>query len=123
MCVPEYAINATFHAKLKYRFHPDMAMIGSLMRPPLIPEANPALPVRNVPDFITFAKQNPGKVTTASFGTGSISHVAGELFKRSTGIEILHVPYRGSAPLVTDLIGGQVQSAFDNLPASIEHIR
>jgi tripartite-type tricarboxylate transporter receptor subunit TctC len=123
MCVPEYAINASFFEKLNYNFLRDMVVIGSVMRSPLILETNPGLPARNVPEFVKFAKQNPAKVTTASFGTGSISHVAGELFKRSTGLEIIHVPYRGSAPLVTDLIGGQVQSAFDNLPASIEHIR
>jgi tripartite-type tricarboxylate transporter receptor subunit TctC len=87
------------------------------------PEVNPALAVNTVPELIAYAKANPGKISLASYGTGTISHLAGELFKVVTGIDTVHVPYRGSAPLLPDLLGGQVQAAFDNLPASIEHIR
>jgi tripartite-type tricarboxylate transporter receptor subunit TctC len=79
--------------------------------------------VNTVPEFIAHAKANPGKITLASYGTGSISHVAAELFKAATGIDTLHVPYRGSGPMLIDLVGGQVQAAFDNLPASVEHIK
>jgi len=86
-------------------------------------EVNPAVPVKSVPELIAYAKANPGKLAIGSFGTGSISHIAGEMFKMATGIDMVHVPYRGSAPLVVDLLGGQVQVAFDNMPPSIEHIR
>src|SRR5262249_34016663 len=92
-------------------------------RPVLVLEVHPSLAANSVPELIALAKSNPGKLTLASFGTGSTSHVAGKLFKLTAGISMQHVPYRGSAPLVTDLLSGQVQSAFDNLPASIEHIR
>jgi tripartite-type tricarboxylate transporter receptor subunit TctC len=81
------------------------------------------VPVNSVPELIAYAKANPGKITLASFGTATVSHIAGELFKMTAGIDMVHVPYRGSAPMVIDLLGGQVQAAFDNLPASIEHIR
>ena len=86
-------------------------------------EVNPSVPAKTVPEFIAYAKANPGKITMASSGTGSSSHVAGELFKMMTGVDLLHVPYRGSAAELTDLLGGQVQMAFDTLPASIEYIR
>ena len=86
-------------------------------------EVHPSLPVKSVPELIAHAKANPGKIALASFGTGTTSHVAGELFKMTAGVDLFHVPYRGSAPLVTDLLSGLVQAAFDNLPASIEHIR
>ena len=86
-------------------------------------EVHPAVPVNTVPELIAYAKANPGRISLGSFGVGSTSHVAGELFKMTAGVSMQHVPYRGSAPLVTDLLGGQVQAAFDNLPASIEHIR
>jgi tripartite-type tricarboxylate transporter receptor subunit TctC len=101
----------------------DLAMVAGLNRSPLVLVVHPAVPVNSVREFIAYAKANPGKISMASFGAGSISHVAGELFKLGTGIEMLHVPYRGSAPMLTDLLGGQVQAAVDNLPASIEHIR
>src|SRR5262249_16864148 len=101
----------------------DITMVAGIVRSPLVLEVHPAVPVNTVPELIAYAKANPGKISLASFGTGSISQVAGELFKITAGINMVHVPYRGSAPLVTDLLGGQVQAAFDNLPASIEHIR
>jgi tripartite-type tricarboxylate transporter receptor subunit TctC len=84
---------------------------------------HPSMPVQTIPEFIAFAKASPGKVTMASFGAGSTAHIAGELFKMMTGTDLLHVPYRGSGPVLTDLMGGQVQMSFDNLPASLEHIR
>jgi tripartite-type tricarboxylate transporter receptor subunit TctC len=98
-------------------------MVAGIVRSPLVLEVDPSLPVRNVSEFIAYVKANPGKLSMASFGTATISHVTGELFKITAGIEMVHVPYRGSAPMVVDLLGGQVKVAFDNLPASIEHIR
>jgi tripartite-type tricarboxylate transporter receptor subunit TctC len=117
------AINATFYDKLNFNLNRDFAMIAGLNSSPLVLEVHPAVPVNSVPEFVTYAKANSARISMASFGTGSISHVAGELFKTATGVDMLHVPYRGSAPMLTDLLGGQVQAAFDNLPASIEHIR
>src|SRR5262249_60537436 len=90
---------------------------------PLVLEVNPSVPVSSVPEVITYVKAHPGKISLASFGTGTISHVAGLLFKTEAGIEMTHVPYRGSAPLVVDLLAGQVQSAFDNLQSSIGYIK
>jgi tripartite-type tricarboxylate transporter receptor subunit TctC len=120
---PSNAINATIYDKLNYNFIRDIAMVAGITRTPLVLEVNPALPVNTVPQLIAYAKANPDRISLASYGTGTISHVAGELFKMSTGVAMVHVPYRGSAPLLPDLLGGQVQAAFDNLPASIEHIR
>jgi tripartite-type tricarboxylate transporter receptor subunit TctC len=122
MCVPEHALNPSLF-KLNYDFRRDMTMIGSLVRSPLVLEVHPTVPATNVPEFVNYLRANRGKVTMASFGAGSLSHVAGELFKMAAGVEAVHVPYRGSAPMLGDLIGGQVDSAFDNLPASIEHIK
>jgi tripartite-type tricarboxylate transporter receptor subunit TctC len=116
-------VNATFFDKLSFSIARDIAMVNGVVRSPLVLEVNPSVPANTVPELIAHAKANPGKVTLASFGTGSTSHVAGELFKLTAGINMVHVPYRGSAPLVTDLLGGQVQAAWDNLPASIEHIK
>ena len=109
--------------RLNFNFVRDLAMVGGVVRSPLVLEVNPAVPVNTVPALVAYAKANPGKISLASFGVGSTSHVAGELFKMMAGVNMTHVPYRGSTPLVTDLLGGQVQAAFDNLPASIEHIR
>jgi tripartite-type tricarboxylate transporter receptor subunit TctC len=116
-------VNATLYDKLNFSLNRDIATIAGILRSPLVLEVHPAVPVNTVPEFIAYAKANSGKIGMASFGTGTTSHVAGELFKMTAGIHMLHVPYRGSAPMVTDLLGGQVQVAFDNLPASIEHIR
>jgi tripartite-type tricarboxylate transporter receptor subunit TctC len=93
------------------------------MRVPGIMEVNPSFPAKTVPEFIAFANANPGKINMASAGTGTLQHVCGELFKMMTGAQMLHVPYRGSAPALTDLIGAQVQVTFDPLPSSIEYIR
>ncbi len=116
-------LNATLYDKLSFDVRGDLAMVAGLNSSPLVLEIHPALRVNTVPEFVAYAKANPGKITLASYGTGSISHVAAELFKAATGIDTVHVPYRGSGPMLTDLVGGQVQAAFDNLPASVEHIR
>jgi tripartite-type tricarboxylate transporter receptor subunit TctC len=116
-------VNATLFDKLSFNLNRDFAMVSGLIRSPFVLEVHPSVPVKTVPEFITHAKANPGKVTMASFGTGSSSHVAGELFKMMAKVDLLHIPYRGSGPMLADLLGGQVQAAFDNLPASIEHIR
>jgi tripartite-type tricarboxylate transporter receptor subunit TctC len=116
-------INPALYGNLNFNFIRDMAMVGGILRTPMVLEVIPAVPVGSVPELITYAKANPGKITLASFGTGTVSHVAGELFKMTAGIDMVDVPYRGSAPMITDLLGGQVQAAFDNLPTSLEHIR
>ena len=116
-------LNAALFEKLSFDVRSDLAPVAGLNSSPLVLEVHPEVPVNNVPELIAHAKANPGKMTIASYGAGSISHVAAELFKAATGIDTLHVPYRGSAPMLTDLIGGQVQCAFDNLPASVEHIK
>jgi tripartite-type tricarboxylate transporter receptor subunit TctC len=123
LVVATNAINATLYDKLNFNLIRDIAMVAGVTRSPLVLEVHPAFPVNTVPEFIAYAKANPGKISMASFGTGTTSHVAGELFKMMTGVNMLHVPYRGSTPMLTDLLGGQVQATFDNLPASIEHIR
>jgi tripartite-type tricarboxylate transporter receptor subunit TctC len=116
-------LNAALFDKLSFDVRNDLAPVAGLNSSPLVLEVHPALPVNNVPELIAYAKANPGKMTIASYGAGSISHVAAELFKTATGIQTLHVPYRGSTPMLTDLLGGQVQCAFDNLPASVEHVK
>jgi len=116
-------INATFYDKLSYNFIRDIAMVSGLVRTPLVLVAHPSLPATDVPALIADAKANPDAISVASFGTGTISHLTGQLFCATTGTRMVHVPYRGSAPMVTDLVAGQVKVAFDNLPASIEHIR
>jgi tripartite-type tricarboxylate transporter receptor subunit TctC len=120
---PSNAINATIYDKLSYNFIRDIVMFAGITRTPLVLEVNPALQVNSFTELIAHSKANPGKISLASYGTGSISHLAGELLKMTTGVKMVHVPYRGSAPLLPDLLGGQVQAAFDNLPTSIEHIR
>jgi tripartite-type tricarboxylate transporter receptor subunit TctC len=117
------AINVSLYEKLNFNFLRDIAMVAGVLRSPLVLEVHPSVAVKTGPELIAYAKANPGKLTMASFGTGTTSHVAGELFKMMSGVNMLHVPYRGSAPMVTDLIGGQVQVALDNLPASFEHIK
>jgi tripartite-type tricarboxylate transporter receptor subunit TctC len=117
------AINATFYSKLTYNFLKDIAMVAGLINSPLVLEVHPSLPIKSVPEMIAYAKANEGKLSLASFGTGTISQLAGELFKMAAGIDMVHVPYRGSTPMLVDLLGGQVQFAFDNLPASVEHIK
>jgi tripartite-type tricarboxylate transporter receptor subunit TctC len=117
------AINAALYDKLNFNFIRDIAPVASLIRSPNVMEVNPAVPVKTVPEFIAYAKANPGKLNMASPGNGSVAHIAGEMFKRMAGIEMTHVPYRGAAPAVTDLIAGQVQVAFDPMSSSIVHIK
>jgi tripartite-type tricarboxylate transporter receptor subunit TctC len=116
-------INATLYEKLNYDFIRDIEPISSTARSPLVMVVNPSLPVKTVPEFVAYAKANPGKLNMASAGNGNSTHMAGELFKQMTGISLLHVPYRGSPPAVTDLLGGQVQVMFDLLASSVESVR
>ena len=116
-------MNPALYPTLGFNFIRDIAMVAGVHRSPLVLVVNPAVPVTSVPELIAYAKANPGKITLASFGSGTISHVAGELFKMTADIDMLHVPYRGAAPMGTDLLAGQVEAAVDNLPASISHIR
>ena len=116
-------INATLYEKLNFDFIRDIAPIASIARVPQVMDVNPSFPAKTVPEFIAYAKANPGKISFASAGSGSVAHVTGEMFKMMTGTNMLHVPYRGAAPALTDLLGGQVQVMFDNMPSSIEHIR
>jgi len=117
------AINASLYERLNYNFIRDIAPVAALIRVPAVLEINPMVPVDSVPAFVAYAKANPGRLNMASAGNGTIQHVAGEMFKMMTGVSLQHVPYRGQAPALTDLIGGQVQVMFDSMPASIEHIR
>jgi tripartite-type tricarboxylate transporter receptor subunit TctC len=117
------AISATFYDNLSFNFVRDIAPIIGIMRVPNVMEVNPSVPAKTVAEFIAHAKANPGKIAMASGGNGSTQHVSGELFKMLTGVDILHVPYRGSAPALTDLLGGQVQVIFDPMPSSIENIK
>jgi tripartite-type tricarboxylate transporter receptor subunit TctC len=117
------AINATLYDKLNFNFIRDIAPVAGIIRVPNVMEVNPAVPAKTVPEFIAYAKANPGKVSFASGGVGSSTHVSGELFKLMTGVNMVHIPYRGTAPAVTDLIAGQVQVMFDNLPGSIQYVR
>jgi tripartite-type tricarboxylate transporter receptor subunit TctC len=116
------AINATLYDKLNFNFLRDIATIG-VIRGPLLLIVHPSVPANSVPEFIAYAKANPGKISMASAGTGNATHMAGELFKVMTHVDMTHIPYRGAGPAVTDLLGGQVQVYFGSLPATIEHIR
>jgi tripartite-type tricarboxylate transporter receptor subunit TctC len=116
-------INTTLYEKLPYSFLRDIDPIASFSRVALVMEVSPSFPARTVPEFIAYAKANPGKINMASGGVGNSTHVAGELFKMMAGVDLLHVPYRGSPPALTDLIGGRVQAMFDVLSSSVEHIR
>jgi tripartite-type tricarboxylate transporter receptor subunit TctC len=120
---PANAINATLYEKLPFNFIRDIAPVAGIIRVPNVMEVNPAVPAKTVAEFIAYAKANPGKVNMASSGNGTSIHVSGELFKMMTGVDMLHVPYRGSAPALTDLMGGQVQVLFDNMPSSVEYIK
>jgi tripartite-type tricarboxylate transporter receptor subunit TctC len=117
------AINATLFQNLNFNFIRDIAPIASVIRFPNVMDVHPSVPARSVPEFIAYAKANPGKINMASAGNGGAPHVAGELFKMMTGVDMLHVPYRGASQAMTDLIAGQVQVMFGTLPESIAHIR
>jgi tripartite-type tricarboxylate transporter receptor subunit TctC len=117
------AINATLYRNLSFDFIHDFAPVAGVFRVPNVMEVNPSVPVKTVPEFIDYAKANPGKLNFASGGIGATQHLAAELFKSMTGIDMRHVPYRGSAPALIDLLSGQVQVMFDLMPASIGYIR
>jgi tripartite-type tricarboxylate transporter receptor subunit TctC len=116
-------INASLYDNLNFNFSRDIAPVAGIFRLPLIMEVNPSFPAKTVAELIAYAKANPGKINMASPGVGSPQHVAGELFKFMTGTDIVHVPYRGTGPALTDLLGGQVQLMFDPMASSIEHVR
>jgi tripartite-type tricarboxylate transporter receptor subunit TctC len=116
-------INATLYEKLNFNFIRDIAPVAGVMRFPLVIDVNPSVPVKTVPEFIAYAKANPGKLNMGSGGVGTPQHVAGELFKMMTGVNLVHVSYRGGASAVSDLLGGQLHVVFDVLPESVEYIR
>jgi tripartite-type tricarboxylate transporter receptor subunit TctC len=120
---PANAINATLYKNLPFNFIDDMAPVAGFIRVPNIMEVNPNVPAKTVQEFIDYAKANPGKVNMASSGIGTSVHLSGALFMLMTGVNMVHVPYRGAGPALTDMLGGQVQVMFDNLPSSIGHIR
>jgi len=120
---PANAINATLYQKLSFNFIRDMLPVAGLMRVPNVMEVTPSLPVKTVAEFIAYAKANPGKINWATSGNGTSVHLSGELFKLMTGVQLQHVPYRGSAPALTDMISGQVHVMFDNMPSSLPHIQ
>ena len=117
------AINTTLYEKLSFDFISDIAPVASIGRETFALEVNPSFPAKTVPEFIAYAKANPGKISMASPGSGTAPHMAGELFKMMAGVDLVHVPYRGSAPALTDLMGGQVQVTFGPLPSSIQYVR
>ena len=120
---PVNAINATLYGGLTFAFTRDIAPVAGLVAVPFVLVVNPAFPAKNVAELIDYAKANPGKISFGSAGVGSVPHMAGELFKLMAGVDMLHVPYRGSAPALTDLIAGHVQVMFDAMPASLPHVR
>lgn len=120
---PSVTVNATLYKELNFNFIRDIVPISMISQLPLVMEVNLSVQARTVPEFIAYAKSNPGRVNMASGGSGSPSHVVGELFKMMTGVNMLHVPYRGGAPALTDLMGGQVQVMFSPLPESIATIK
>ena len=122
-CVTANAINVTLYKKLNFNFIRDIAPVAGLLRLPLVMLVNQSLPAKTIPEFIAYAKANPGRMNMASPGNGSGPHVAGELFKMMTGVNIVHVPYRGAAPAFTDLLAGQVQVMFAAVPAAIGYMR
>jgi tripartite-type tricarboxylate transporter receptor subunit TctC len=117
------AVNATLYEKLNFDFTRDIAPVAGVIRFPNVIDLHPSFAAKTVPEFITYAKANPGKVNMASSGNGTSQHLAGELFKMMAGVDLVHVPYRGAPQAVTDLLGGQVQVSFDPLPAAIEFIK
>ncbi len=120
---PNYAINPALYEKLPFDFIRDSVPVAGTMRLANVMEVHPAVPANNVAEFIAYAKANPGKINFASGGVGTSPHLSGELLKTMTGINLVHVPYRGTAPALSDLLAGQVEVLFDNIPGSIGHIR
>jgi tripartite-type tricarboxylate transporter receptor subunit TctC len=123
LVVSSAAINATLYDNLHFNFMHDIAPIAIVMRAPYVLVINPSVPAKTLPEFISYAKANPGKITMASSGIGTGSHVTGELFKITADVTMLHVPYRGAAPALTDLLGGQVQAMFESSPSLINHLQ
>jgi tripartite-type tricarboxylate transporter receptor subunit TctC len=120
---PPKAINATLYDKLNFNLMRDIVPVAAINRESLVMDVHPSFSAKTVPEFIAYANANPGKLNIASGGNGTVSHVAGELFKMMTGVNMVHVPYRGAAPALTDLLGGQVQLYFGAMPVSVEYIR
>lgn len=120
---PANGINASLYKKLNFNFVRDIAPVAGYIRVPNVMEVHPSVPAKTVAEFIEYAKANPGKVNMASSGNGTSIHLSGELFMAMTGVKMAHIPYRGSAPALTDLLAGQVQVMFDNLPPSVQHIK
>jgi tripartite-type tricarboxylate transporter receptor subunit TctC len=120
---PANTINATLYKKLSFVFLRDIDPVANVIQVPNVLEVNPSVPAKTVAELIAYAKANPDKLNVASSGNGTSIHLSGELFKMMTGVKMTHVPYKGSAPMLTDLLGGQVQLTFDNLPSSIAHIK
>src|SRR3954469_23152528 len=120
---PANYINASLYANLKFDFVRDIAAVASFNRVPNVLTVNKEVPAKNVAEFIAYLKENPGKVNMASSGNGTSVHLSGEMFMAMTGTKMQHVPYRGAAPAITDMLGGQVQVIFDNMPSIIQHIR
>jgi tripartite-type tricarboxylate transporter receptor subunit TctC len=120
---PANAINASLYKNLNFNFLRDIDPVAGFIRVPNVMEVHPSVPANTVAEFIAYVKVNPDKVNIASSGNGTSIHLSGELFKMMTGTKMTHVPYKGSAPMLTDLLGGQVQVTFDNLPSSINHIK
>ncbi len=120
---PANGINTSLYKKLTFNFVEDIAPVAGITRSPNIMEINPKVPAKTVAEFIAYCKANPGKVNMASSGVGTSVHMSGELFKAMTGVDMVHVPYRGAAPALTDLIAGNADVLFDNLPSSIGHVR
>jgi tripartite-type tricarboxylate transporter receptor subunit TctC len=120
---PANAINATLYKKLPFNFMQDMVPVAGFMRVPNVMEVNPNVPVKTVAEFISYAKANPGKINWATSGNGTSVHLSGELFKMMTGAQLTHIPYKGSAPALTDMLSGTVHVMFDNMPSSLPHIQ
>src|SRR3954464_5197984 len=123
LAAPANAINASLYDKLNFNFLRDMEPVAGIIRFPNVVVVNPSVPVKTIPELIAYAKANPGKLNMASSGNGSTIHMSGELFKMLTGTNMVHVPYRGGAPALTDMISGQVQVMFDNVPTAAEFVR
>lgn len=117
------AVNASLYDNLKFNFVRDIAPVAAVIRVPMVVLVHPSLPAKTIPEFIAYAKANPGKVNMASAGSGSAPHMAGELFKMMTGVDMVHVPYRGQGPAMTDLLGGQVQILFAAAPGTADYVR
>jgi tripartite-type tricarboxylate transporter receptor subunit TctC len=116
-------VNSAVYRKLSFNFIRDITMVAGIIRQPLVLVVNPAVPATSVPEFIAYIKAHPGQISLASFGTGTVSHVVGEMFKMKAGLDMVHIPYRGGDRMVVDLLGGQIKAAVDSLPSSIGHIR